>query len=350
LGRDIVPNIAAGVIPSGADHMAIGRRQFLTALGGASLTWPLAVRAQQREQKRRVAVLMGGLSSGDADGQEETAAFEDGLRELGWKLGGNVTLDYRWPGAELDHVTIAANEIAAARPDLVVSRSTPATLAIVNRGLPVVFVLVADPVSSGIVRDLGQPGGNVTGFSIFEISVGGKWLGLLKEAAPTVSQVSLLFNPVTAPFADGYLRSAQAVAQTLGVTVIPAPCGSTADIEAAFAARSRDGGGIIVIYDTFLVEHRNLVVELAARFRLPAIYPNRIYVPSGGLMSYAVDYPDILRRSATYVDKILHGMRPGELPIQQPTKFILSINLKSAKALGLTLPQTLLATADEVIE
>ena len=279
------------------------------------------------------------------------AAFENGLKELGWKPGGNIDLDYHWPGAALDQVSIAANEIIAMRPDLVVSRSTPATAMVINRGLPIVFVLVADPISSGFVQDLGHPGGNATGFSVFETSVGGKWLELLKEAAPTVSRVALLFNPETAPFADGYLHSAKAAAPTLGATVIPAPCGSTADIEGAFAARAgEDVGGIIIINDTFLVERRRLITEFATRYRLPTIYASQLYVPSGGLISYAADYSDILRRAASYVDRILHGARPGELPVQGPAKYTLSINLKAAGSIGLTLPQTLIARADEVIE
>jgi putative ABC transport system substrate-binding protein len=326
------------------------RRDFIRGIS----VWtalPLVARAQPREQKRRVAVLMGGLLSGDPGGQAEAAALEAGLTELGWKLGGNIELEYRWPGAQLDQVSIVANEIAAMRPDLVVSRSTPATAIMINRGLPIVFVLVADPISSRFVQNLGHPGGNVTGFSVFETSVGGKWLALLKEAAPGVSRVSLLFNPETAPFADGYLRSAQAAAPALGATVIPAPCGSTADIEGAFAARAQEsGGGIIIINDTFLVEHRHLITEFATRYLLPTIYPTQIYVPSGGLMSYAADYPDILRRAASYVDRILRGARPGDLPVQEPVKFTLSINLKAARAISLILPQSLIARADEVIE
>lgn len=328
----------------------IDRRALIGAFSAAALAGPLAARAQQTGKVRHVAVLMGGVLSSDAEGQAEAAAFEAGLKELGWHPGGNIALDYRWPGAELDQVTAAANEITAAKPELVVSRSTPATVAIVNRGLPVVFVLVADPAGSGIVQNLGQPGGNITGFAIFESSVGGKWLGLLKQAAPTLSRVSLLFNPATAPFAEGYLRSAQAAAQTLGATVIPAPCGSTGDIENAVAARAREGGGLIVSIDTFLVEHRDLVIALATRYRLPAIYGSEVYVPAGGLMSYGADYPDVFRRAAAYVDKVLRGTRPGELPVQQPAKFTLSINLKSAKEIGLTLPQALIAEADEVIE
>jgi putative ABC transport system substrate-binding protein len=326
------------------------RRDFIKGIS----VWtalPLAAHAQPREKKRRVAVLMGGLLSDDPGGQAESAALETGLTELDWKLGVNIELEYRWPGAQLDQVSIAANEIVAMRPDLVVSRTTPTTAIMINRGLPIVFVLVADPISSSFVQNLGHPGGNVTGFSIFETSVGGKWLALLKEAAPAVSRVSLLFNPETAPFADGYLRSAQAAAPALGAIVIPAPCGSTADIEGTFAARAQEsGGGIIIINDTFLVEHRHLITEFATHYRLPTIYPTQIYVPSGGLMSYAADYPDILRRAASYVDRILHGTRPGDLPVQEPAKFILSINLKAARAISLILPQSLIARADEVIE
>jgi putative ABC transport system substrate-binding protein len=329
----------------------VRRREFIAGLGGVVLITPLAARVQQSEQKRRVAVLMGGLTEGDAGEQKEVSAFEDGLNELGWKPGRNIELDYRWPGAGLDKVTIAANEVVAMRPDLVVSRSTPATAAIINRGLPVVFVLVADPLGSGFVQNLRRPGGDVSGFSNFETSVGGKWLELLKQAAPMVSQVALLFNPGTAPFAESYLRSARAAALSLGVTMIPAPCGIPTDIENAFAARAReDGSGIMIPLDTFLVAHRDLIIELDKRYRLPAIYGSRIYVPSGGLMSYAADYPDILRRAAAYVDKVLRGTHPGELPVQEPVKFTLSINLKTANLIGLRLPQSLVALADEVIE
>ena len=198
------------------------RREFITLAGTVVAAWPLAARAQRPERKRRVAILMGGLLSGDLGGQAEAAALEAGLTELGWKLGSNIELEYRWPGAELDQVSIAANEIVAMRPDLVVSRSTPTTGIMINRGLPIVFVLVTDPLFSGFVQSLGRPGGSVTGFSVFESSVGGKWLALLKEAAPTVSKVSLLFNPETAPFAEGYRRSAEAAAPTLGMTVVSA--------------------------------------------------------------------------------------------------------------------------------
>lgn len=327
------------------------RRDFIKVIAGSATVWPLAARAQRSERKRRVAVLMGGLFSGDPGGQAEADALEKGLTELGWKLGGNIDLDYRWPGAELDQVSVAANEIVVMRPDVVVSRSTPATATIKNRGVRVVFVLVTDPKASGFVQDLGRPGDTLTGFSTFEASVGGKWLGLLKEAAPAVTHVSILFNPETAPFADGYLHSAQAVARTLGATIVSAPCGSTADIEAAFAARSREGGGgVIGIADTFITEHRDLIIALAARYRFPAVYGNRIFVPFGGLLAYSADFPDIFHRAAGYVDRILRGARPGELPVQAPAKFTLSVNLKAAHAIGLALPEALIARADEVIE
>jgi putative ABC transport system substrate-binding protein len=294
---------------------------------------------------------MGGLTESDAGGHKEATAFEDGLNELDWKPGSNIELDYRWPGAELDRVSVAANELVAMRPDLVVSRSTPATAAIINRGAPVVFVLVADPLGSGFVQNLSQPGGDATGFSLFETSIGGKWLELLKGAAPTVSRVSLLFNPGTASFAEGYLRSARMAAPSLGATLIPAPCGSSADIEDAFAVRAREGGGgIIIPPDTFLVAHRDLIVGLAKEYRLPAIYGSGVYVASGGLMAYAADYPDILRRAAGYVDKVLRGTHPGALPVQEPAKYTLSVNLKTAGQIGVRLPQSLIALADEVIE
>ena len=237
------------------------------------------------------------------------------------------------------------------RPDLVVSRSTPTTGIMMNRGLPIVFVLVTDPLFSGFVQNLGRPGGNVTGFSVFESSVGSKWLALLKEAAPAVSQVSLLFNPATAPFAEGYRRSAGTAAPTLGITVISAPCGNAAHIESAFDARAREGsGGIIGIPDTFINEHRDLIIELAARHRLPAVYGIRDFVPRGGLLAYSADFVAIFHRAAGYVDQTLRGVSPGELPVQAPDKFTLSVNLRAAGAIGLTLPPNLIARADEVIE
>ena len=307
--------------------------------------------AQQREQKRRVAILMGGLKSDDVAGRGEVAALEAGLKELGWRPGDNIELDYRWPGAELDAVQAAAKAVVSSRPDLVVSRSTPATAAVAHSGLPVIFVLLVDPLGSGFVQTLGHPGYNLTGFSNFEASVGGKWLGLLREAAPAVSRVAVLFNPTTAPFASGYMISAQAAAASLGVTVAAASCSKPEDIENVVGSLAREsGGGLITITDTFLVEHRDLVVGLAARNRLPAIYGSGIFMASGGLMAYSADYPDIYHRAAGYVDRILHGARPADLPVQEPAKFNLSINLKTARALGLNLPQSLISQANDVTE
>jgi putative ABC transport system substrate-binding protein len=327
----------------------IERRKFLATLGGAAVSWPISASAQQREQMRRVAVLLGGLEFGDASGQAEVAAFEQGLKELGWIPSRNIDLD--WPGAQTGRVRAVAEKIVAAHPDLVLSRSTPATAALMHSSLPIVFVLVADPIGSGFVQNLGHPGSNLTGFSTFESSVGGKWLALLKDAVSNVSRIALLFNPETAPFAEGYLHSAQAAAQTLGVDVISAPCGSDADIQRAFAARAREGnGGIIGIADTFVADHRDVIIALAAQHQLPAIYGNPIFARSGGLMVYSPDYEAIYRRAAGYVDRILRGARPAELPVQEPDKFTLSVNLKAARAIGLILPQTLVARADEVIE
>ena len=327
------------------------RRDFINVLTGTIAVWPLAARAQPRGQKRRVAVLMGGLFSNDPGGQAEATAFEAGLTELGWKLGSNIELEYRWPGAELDQVSIAVNEIAAMQPDLVVTRSTPTTAIMMNRGVPIVFVLVTDPLFSGFVQSLRRPGGTVTGFSLFESSVGGKWLELLKEAAPAISRVSLLFNPETAPFAENYRRSAEAAAPSLGITVVSAPCGNAAHIESAFAARASEGsGGIIGIPDTFINEQRDLIIELATRHHLPAVYGIRDFVPRGGMLAYSADFAAIFHRAAGYVDQTLRGVRPGELPVQAPDKFTLSVNLKTAGMIGLTLPQNLIARADEVIE
>jgi putative tryptophan/tyrosine transport system substrate-binding protein len=326
------------------------RREFITLLGGVA-AWPLSARAQQREQMRRAAVLLGGLEFRDASGQAEVAAFEQGLKERGWIPSRNIDLDYHWPGAQTGRVRAVAEKIVAAHPDLVLSRSTPATAALMHSSLPIVFVLVADPIGSGFVQNLGHPGSNLTGFSTFESSVGGKWLALLKDAASNVSRIALLFNPETAPFAKGYLHSAQTAAQTLGVDVISAPCGSAADIQRTFAVRAREGnGGIIGIADTFVADHCDLIIALAAQHQLPAIYGNPIFARSGGLMVYSPDYEAIYRRAAAYVDRILRGARPAELPVQEPDKFTLSVNLKAARAIGLILPQTLVARADEVIE
>jgi len=329
------------------------RRELLALLGIASGAWPSSGSAQQPERARRISILMGGLAQGDPGGEAEIVAFEDELKGLGWAPGRNLMVDIRWPGADLEDVRRFAKDIAASGPDLVLSRATPATLAVRQEApsLPIVFVLVAEPIASGVVQSLARPGGNVTGFSNFEGSIGAKWLELLKEISPSLARVAVLHNPRTAPFASMFVRSVETAARTLGVEVVPMPVADDAGLESAVAAMTLSpGGGLIGIADTFVSDRRDLIVELAARHRLPAVYANRSFTPSGGLMAFAADYPDLFRRAASYVDRILNGAKPGDLPVQQPTKFELSINMTAARALGLTVPQSLLARADEVIE
>lgn len=329
--------------------IGIGRRKFISALGGVAIAWPLAVRGQPVERKHHIAVLMGGLAQSDELGQAEVAAFEQGLKQAGWIVGGNIEIDYRWLGAAVDRMPAVAKEVADTHPDLVFARSTPATATLRDANLPIVFVLVADPIGSGFIESFAKPGGNFTGFTNVEPSIGGKWLALLKEAAPAIKRIAILFNPVTAPFAALYLRSAEQAAQQAGVVLKPSPVGRPTDIETVLASLAGEGG-IIFINDIFLQAHRDFIIELAARHRLPAIYANQTCVPNGGLMSYAVNYPDIFQRAANYVDLILKGAKPADLPTQLPTRFELALNLMTAKALGVTFPQALLATADEVIE
>src|SRR5829696_4220126 len=313
------------------------RREVIGAISGGALTlWSAWANAQQHDHVRRIEVLMGGLSEGDPAGLAELAAFQEELKGLGWAPGRNVTIDVRWPGAHL-----------------VRSRSTPATVALRNEApsLPTVFVLVAEPVESGIVQSLARPGGSVTGFNNFEGSIGAKWLELLKELSPALTRVAVLHNPRTAPFAPVFMRSVEAGAQALGVEVVPAPVVDDIGVESAIAAIGRtSGGGLIGITDTFVNERRQLIIELAARYGVPAVYANRSFTPAGGLLAFAADYPDLFRRAASYVDRILKGANPGELPVQQPVRFELSINLATARALDLEIPPSLLARADEVIE
>jgi putative ABC transport system substrate-binding protein len=329
--------------------IGIGRRQFIYALGGASLNWSFAARGQPVERRRHIAVLMGGLVQGDEQAKAEIAALEQGLNQAGWIIGGNIEVDYRWLGVAVDRMPAVAKEVADTHPDLVFTRSTPATATLRDANLPVVFVLVANPIESGFIQSFAKPGGNFTGFTNVEPSIGGKWLTLVKDAAPAIKRIAMLFNPVTAPFAALYLRAAEQAAQQAGVVLKPSPVSSAADIETALASLAGEGG-LIFINDIFLQGHRDFIIELAARHRLPAIYANQTCVPNGGLMSYAVNYPDIFRRAAIYVDLILKGAKPADLPSQLPTRFELALNLKTAKALGITFPQMILATADEVIE
>jgi putative tryptophan/tyrosine transport system substrate-binding protein len=327
------------------------RRDLLTLLGGAVATWPLAARAQRSERMRRIGVLMGLVAS-DPEAQSRVAALENGLREVGWVKGRNLSIEYRWAGdgnGLRDH----AAELLALEPDLILANTTPVTAALQeqSRTVPIVFTQVSDPVGQGLVPNLAHPGGNLTGFTSFEFSIGTKWLEALKQAAPHVTRVLLMFNPQSAPFADLFLRAVEAAAPHLSVAPIRAAVRDTADVDRAFDALAREpNAGLMVLPDISMTNYREAIVALAARYRVPAIYPFRYFAVSGGLMSYGTDLAEVSWRAATYVDRILKGEKPGDLPVQAPTKYELVINLRTAEALGLTVPPTLLALADEVIE
>ena len=330
----------------------IGRREFIAALAGTATGWSLAAHGQQPAPMRRVSVLMA-LPDGDPGGQAEVDALTSGLREHGWVEGRNIHIEYRWPGGDVERARAYAKEAIALKPDLLIARSTPAALALKaeTRTIPIVFVSVAEPTSSGLVEGLARPGGNVTGFTNFEGSIGGKLLELLKEVSPGLKRVAIIYNPDTAPYAQSYLHSAEAGATTLAVELRSNPIQSETEIGPVLSAVAREpGGGLVVIPDTFLLQRRDMIVSLVDHHRLPAVYANRAWTRSGGLMAYAVDTSDLMRRAAGYVDRILKGTSPGELPVQQPNKYEFSINLKAAKALGLDVSTNLVALADEVIE
>ena len=327
------------------------RRQFITLLGGAAAAWPLAVHAQSSTM-RRLGVLMS-LGDNDPNSATELGELRAGLEELGWVEDRNIHIDVRSPGGDLERIQSTATELVALKPDVLLARSTPTTAALKREAgvVPIVFVNLAEPVEQGFVQSLARPGGNITGFTNIESMVGGKWLQLIKEVDPRITRVAVVYNPRTAPFAGSFLRSFEAAAPGLQVEVMATPVGSDADIEAAMTAvAARSGGGVIAIPDSFTGAHREQLIAQANRNRLPVLYGYLGPTLGGGLISYAVDPRDLMHRAASYVDRILKGDKPSELPVQQPTKFKLVINLKAAKALGLTVPPTLLARADEVIE
>jgi putative ABC transport system substrate-binding protein len=327
------------------------RREFITLLGGA-VTWPLAAHAQQPgERMRRVGVLVN-LASDDAEGQARLAAFHQGLQQLGWTVGRNVQIDYRWGAGDADRIRKFATELVALAPDVILSTGSPSAAAFqqVTRTVPIVFVTVVDPVGSGFVDSLARPGGNITGFTLYEYSISGKWLQLLKEIAPGVTRAAVIRDPALAS-GGGQLGVIQAVAPSVGVEVTPLNVRDAGEIERAITAFARSpNGGLIVTASTLAGVHRDLIIALAARHKLPAVYAVRYIVVGGGLISYGPDTVDQYRRAASYVDRILKGEKPGELPVQAPTKYDLVINLKTAKALGLEIPPSVLARADEVIE
>jgi putative ABC transport system substrate-binding protein len=328
------------------------RRDFIAAVGGAA-AWPLAARAQQSEKMRRIGVLMG-TQADSRDGQLQVGALRKGLETLGWVDGRNLRIDYRWMQGEAGEARRLAKELIALQPDVLVTHGTPISVAVLaeTRSLPIVFVNVADPVSVGLAASFARPGGNATGFMNMDPSMGGKWLQVLKEFLPSIRRVAMMFNPDTAP-AHGryYLSSFETIAASLGVEPIVSPVRSPAEIETEIAGLARQpDDGLIVTPDLFLAAHRPLIIELAARYRLPTIYISRLHAETGGLISYGSDSIEIFARAASYVDRVLKGEKPSDLPVQSPTKFELVINLKTAKALGVTVNRSFLLRADALIE
>jgi putative ABC transport system substrate-binding protein len=325
------------------------RREFITALGGAAV-WPRVGHTQQPERMRRIGVLMGPAES-DPQGQSEMTAFRQGLQVLGW-TGRNVRIAYRWADGDVNRMRTFARELIALQPDAILAVTTPVLAALVDetRTVPIVFVRVSDPL--GFVDSLAKPSGNVTGFSNFQPSLAGKWIQLLKEIAPPIVRVTIMFNPATTPNGGlDFLRFAETAAPSAGVQVSAARVNDAADIERVIAAVAREGnGGVINLPDVFLVVHRKLTIELTARHRVPTLYQYRYFVTSGGLISYGTDVLDQYIKAADYMDRILKGAKLSDLPVQNPTKYELVINLKTAETLGLTIPPALLARADEVIE
>jgi putative tryptophan/tyrosine transport system substrate-binding protein len=326
------------------------RREFITLLGGAA-AWPLAARAEQGERVRRIGVLMN-LTAADAESQARNAAFLQALGQSGWADGRNVRIEYRWAAADPDRFRSYAAELVATTPDVLVAYATPAVAALqrATRTLPIVFVSVIDPVGAGVVESLSHPGGNVTGFTLFEYSISAKWLELLKQLAPKITRAAVIRDAAIAA-GIGQFAAIQTVAPSLGVELSAVNVHEKSEIERALAMFvRRANGGLIVTASPLATTHRELIIELAARQKLPAVYPFRYYVAGGGLLSYGPDQNDQFRRAAAYVDRILKGEKPADLPVQAPTKYELVINLKTAKALGLDVPPAVLARADEVIE
>jgi putative ABC transport system substrate-binding protein len=330
----------------------VKRREFTTLLVGAAAAWPLAARAQQPARKRRIGVLMA-LSESNPEAKPRVEAFEQGLQGWGWVKEQNLLIDYRWIGTDITQTQSHAAELVRSAPELIIANSTPVLAALrqETRTIPLVFVQVIDPVTRGFVATLARPGRNITGFTNFEFPMGSKWVEILKEIAPAIASVAAIYNPKTAPYGEEFFRQIKAAASSLMIEAIDASVQQPDDLRRIIPeVAAKPYGGLIVIPDGFTSNHRDLIVKLAAEHRLPAIYPFRYFAASGGLVSYGVDSRDIFRRSASYVDRILKGENPSELPVQAPTKFELFINLKTAKSLMVAVPDRLLALADEVIE
>lgn len=332
----------------------IRRREFISALGGGAVTWPIAALAQQAKRLRRIGVITG-LKESDPQNQLNIAAFRQGLQDLGWSVDRNIRIEFRFGAEGADTIRAAAAELLEKEPEVILAQGTANTAGLqqITRTIPIVFTVVSDPVGSGFVTSLAHPGGNITGFTnFFEPSFASRWLELLKEMAPYVTRVALLLNPDLGPSGGLYfVLPVESAAQTFAMESTRIPVHNAVEIEHGIEAfAQKPNGGLIVPPDATTLPNRDLIVALAARFRLPAVYPYRFFVASGGLISYGIAYADVFRRAASYVDRILRGEKPAELPVQIPTKFELAINLKAVKSLGLTVPQTLLAIADETIE
>jgi putative ABC transport system substrate-binding protein len=327
------------------------RREFISFLGGAAAAWPLAARAQSSGGPKRIGVLMPFAES-DPSAQARVAALRQGLQKAGWIEGRNARLEVRWASADLERMRIDAAELADWAPDIIVTGSNVMTT-IVSRqfhDVPIVFGSASDPLESGLISSMAHPAGNVTGFILFESAMSGKWVELIKEIAPSVTRVAVLNTPAT-PATPGYMRVLEAAASKLGLAVTSAPVRTLADIGPAIEAFARDpNGGLVVLSTPILGVYREQIIALAARHRVPAVYPASVFVVDGGLMSYAPEPTDPYRRAASYVDRILRGEKPGDLPVEFPTKFELVVNLNTAKGLGLTIPESFLLRADEVIE
>jgi putative ABC transport system substrate-binding protein len=328
----------------------IRRREFITLLGGAA-AWPLAARAQQPERVRRIGMLISGRDENDPQTKANLSALTQALADLGWTDGRNVRMDPRYAGGDINRIRAFAQELVGLQPDIILANGAAVTVAAQRetRTIPIVFVTVLDPVVSGIAPRLNRPGGNVTGFAVYEATVGSKWLELLSEIAPGLKRAAIMFNPDFP--ASVYMPSFETAARSFKVEPIIAPVHSDAEIEEAITALGREpGGGLVVVPDAFIGRHRAPIIAAAARNNVPAVYSNAYFARNGGLLSYGVDPVDPNRRVASYVDRILRGEKPGDLPVQFPTKFEMVVNLKTAKALGLAIPPSIMLRADEVIE
>ena len=329
------------------------RRDFITLVEGSAAAWPLAARAQQSERMRRIGIL-AALAKDDPDMKARLAGFRQGLKKLGWSEDRNVSIDTRFAAGRPDQFQVLSKELVALQPDVILGHTTPVVAALQreSRAIPIVFVFVSvsDPIGSGFVASLARPGGNLTGVLQYEASITGKWLAMLKEIAPGLARAALVANPKTTVY-DYFRRSAEALAPSLAIELVPSPVENATDIERAIESLARaSNGGLILPPDSTTLLHRDLIISLANRHRLPAVYSLRSYVAAGGLMSYDTDQVDVLRKAAIYVDRILRGAKPADLPVQAPTKYETVLNLKTAKALGFTVPPGLLVAADEVIE